>query len=109
MPPATMPRQEVLAVLGLADRSADRQRKRLAELSARHSFPRSLPGLDVWSRDLVLAWIKTNGGREAAAGEVVMTIADAHDQGARSPSNYVRESLRRLEARVNGDFAPAEI
>lgn len=106
MQPATISREDLLSLLGLAGLSVDRQRKRLSTLSIDHGFPRKLPGLDVWARDLVLAWIETNGGREARAGEARMVIAGEPNAGD-APSNYVRESLRRLEARIGDGFAPA--
>lgn len=78
--PATIGRAELAGLLGLSGLNRETLRKRLGRLQAAHGFPRPLPGLSVWSRDLVTAWIAGNGapsgpGGAAARGASLVELA----------------------------------
>lgn len=88
LPPLTISRADLVAALGLAGRSERTVRARLARLHAA-GLPRPLPGLDVWPRNLVEAWV-ASGGAAASPGAAPAPAA----QG------YARAACADLEARL---------
>ena len=86
----TCTRHEIADLFGFGATHADTQRRRINDLMARHGFPRMLPGLRVWSRALVEAWI-------AANGSAPKTSAPQQD--------FPMEVRARLEARIRARSA----